>query len=330
MLIPLKQDGLLLLRGTNAQTFIQGQSTCDVMATGEHRIAYGACCTPKGRVVNTFMLVALSAEHITDAAQGGDDGNTQTEPLLLMRMPAETVPIAQNFLTRYAMLSRVAVEDAREQWRGFGLYGTDSLDCARQLWGDIPQVLGEYRCYDGLVVVRRDKERLECWCTQEHWHAHYTALHAKLEEAQHTLWTLCEIRSGLGTVYPATKEQFLPQMLNLEAWGGISYTKGCYTGQEVVARAHHLGQLKRVLVHATGTGNAPAVGDTVYDANSKRCGDVVCLAPNNETDAAHGAYELLAVVREQASEGVLYASPEHASESSAIKVLKRFDAPEAS
>jgi folate-binding protein YgfZ len=313
MLIPLHSYGLLTLSGTKARAFMHGQSTPELLDMESDQIAYGACCDPKGRTIAIFMLAELP---------GMRDG---AEPDLCLRIPAEMVVPLRDFLSPYAMLSRVVLEDARLGWRGFGLYGKRALTCAKTLWGDLPSAEGRYRHVQGQLLVMRDQDRLECWCQESSYQATLKDLLSSLDEEDEAHWSLADIRSGMADVYPSTSGQFIPQTLNLEAWRGISYTKGCYTGQEVIARMHHLGKSKRACVHASGTGSIPAPGDRIYDNAEKPCGEVVKVAPL--PGAAETSYELLAVVQDQDNYSALHTvptTPGADDTQSVLKVVKKF------
>ncbi|MEO6696435.1 MAG: folate-binding protein, partial [Gammaproteobacteria bacterium] len=95
-------------------------------------------------------------------------------------------------------------------------------------------------------------------------------------------------------IHPATQDTFVPQMVNLDLLGGISFTKGCYPGQEIVARTHHLGSIKRRMVYAwTDAPNPPLPGDTLYTPGSDQAvGQVVDAQPSPKA-----GFELLAVVQ---------------------------------
>jgi folate-binding protein YgfZ len=108
-------------------------------------------------------------------------------------------------------------------------------------------------------------------------------------------WDLLDIRSGIPVVTVATQEQFVLQMLNLDVLGGVSFKKGCYPGQEIVARMHYLGKLKRRLYLAhLDAQTAPQAGDELFsnDSEGQTCGMIVNVAP-----APLGGYDLLAVVQ---------------------------------
>lgn len=105
-------------------------------------------------------------------------------------------------------------------------------------------------------------------------------------------WTLANIRAGIGEVRSATSGEFLPQMLNLDLLGAIGFDKGCYVGQEIVARTHYRGRLKRRMFRLACVLPEPAPGTRVVNAAGASVGQVACAAP---ADATHG--ELLAVVQ---------------------------------
>ena len=113
-------------------------------------------------------------------------------------------------------------------------------------------------------------------------------------------WRLRDIEAGIPSIRPATADQFVPQMLNLDHLGGISFTKGCYPGQEIVARLHYLGNLKRRMVRGMSTSAAP-VGTALFAEGAAVVGEVVDAAENE-----NGTWMFLAVVQEpHANDGQL-------------------------
>lgn len=116
-------------------------------------------------------------------------------------------------------------------------------------------------------------------------------------------WELAEIRDGIPVVVPATSEEFVPQMLNLDQLGGIAFDKGCYTGQEVVARTHYLGSVKRRMHRFRAAAlQAPTPGDRlIADDETPTPGQVIRSAI-----VAGTTYELLAVIPERPSQETRY------------------------
>ncbi len=118
-----------------------------------------------------------------------------------------------------------------------------------------------------------------------------------LKELDENHWRSLNVRAGLVWVYPQTSGKLIPQMINLQKWGGISFTKGCYIGQEVIARTEHLGKLKRHLYRALVDSETPATpGDELKNQNDQTMGVVVEAARKNI------GYELLAVIQDVAIE----------------------------
>ncbi|MBT3197296.1 MAG: folate-binding protein, partial [Gammaproteobacteria bacterium] len=117
----------------------------------------------------------------------------------------------------------------------------------------------------------------------------------------HAPWELLNIRAGIPAVFSATQEAFIPQMVNLQAINGLSFNKGCYPGQEVVARMEYLGQLKRTMYHITTPATcSPHAGDTLYAASSSSAqgaGKIISIEMNGD-----GGWEGLAVVEVTAAE----------------------------
>ena len=104
--------------------------------------------------------------------------------------------------------------------------------------------------------------------------------HCSMVEKPH--WDWLEIQAGIPDIELKTQEQFVPQMLNLDILNAINFKKGCYTGQEIVARTHYLGTVKRrTYLTELATGNAPAAGDKVLDTANNEVGQIVRVAPNN-------------------------------------------------
>ena len=309
MLIPLKRHSLLVLRGVKARDFMQGQSTPELIQIKPNQVAYGACCNPKGRTIGVFMLAQLP-----NASQNDSDLS------ICLRMPAQMVPLVQDFLKPYAMLSRVALEDGRNLWSGFGLCGARALAQASALWKKLPKEIGYCEYAEQTLIIKRDHERLECWCPHTSYQDIHDALANTLQETHEAHWDLCDVRAGMPDIYPATSGQFIPQTLNLEAWQGISYTKGCYTGQEVIARMHHLGKSKRACLHAMGTGNTPQAGDSIYNTDSASCGEIIRAAPLPDTDSP--SYELLAVAPDDTDQNKLYVKAKSSDDAQALATLK--------
>lgn len=131
----------------------------------------------------------------------------------------------------------------------------------------------------------------------QHAEALWRQLAALARPAGYPAWEWLTIRAGLPVITAATSDQFVPQTANLDALGGVNFQKGCYTGQEIVARTQYLGRLKERLTLAHVDGASPAPGDRLYSAvfGEQSCGAVVNVAP-----APGGGHDLLAVLQNAA------------------------------
>ena len=325
MLIALKRRAPLITRGAKARDVLQGQSTCDAMGLERERIGYGACCNPKGRAMCVFTWFSTN---IGCDSTGGDD-----TPSLWLLMPSETVELTEKFLKPYAALSRVALEDGSDKFAGFGVCDSNGLAKARELWGEIPETIGDLIESDKYVLLRVGEDRLECWVAKDYWGESYDVLKESVDIGDENEWIWRDIKAGIATIFPSSSGEFLPQMLNLEAFEGISYNKGCYTGQEVIARAHTLGQIKRSMIRAEGFLKVePKAGDVLYNAENKACGKVLLVASMDSAAASSDSssnsndkdYALLAVTKIEPNDELLFIDDKKSN--GELRVIQRYDA----
>ena len=272
---PLNHEALLAVRGPDATKFLQGQLTCNLNYLDERTSSLGARCTPKGRMTSSFRI-------LQDA-----DG-------YLLAMASELLEAQMADLKKYAVFSKSTLADESTAWVRFGLGDGDSALLALGL--DLPQQADAVVRANGLIAIRLPGGRAELWAPAgqaESLHAH---LAAQLREAPLNEWLLGQVRAGVGQVFGATREQFIPQMINLQAVGGVSFKKGCYTGQEIVARMQYLGKLKRRLQRLSlAQAELPAAGSELFSpVHASSVGEVVLAA-----NSAEGT-ELLAVLQEDA------------------------------
>lgn len=278
----LSHEGVLAVHGPDASKFLQGQLTCNLNYLNEHSSSLGARCTPKGRMQSSFRLL------------GVDDG-------YLLAMARELVEPQLADLQKYAAFSKSKLADESADWVRFGLSGGDGALLGLGL--DLPQTPDCVARADGLLALRLGDGRSELWAPAGQAATLHTRLAAQLPEAPLNRWLLAQVRAGIGQVLGATREQFIPQMLNLQALGGVSFKKGCYTGQEIVARMQYLGKLKRRLYRlALASEQLPEPGVELFSpVHNSGVGEVVLAAHSD-----HGC-ELLAVLQEDAaSDGRLY------------------------
>jgi len=277
VLCPLKSWDLISVTGEDRITFLQGQLTCDItkLTVGQQTLA--AHCNPQGKVWSICRVILL-------------------EDRILLTQPSTVSKIQLPELKKYAAFSKVTIEQETE-YKMFGLAGIKSADyIADQLEiavsNDISRLLS-----DGTIIVKQAYPSLRylLLMKSERANSFLTNVKAHAETFDDSLWNAMNIASGVGFIEQATSGQFIPQMLNLQALDGICFTKGCYIGQETIARAKYRGANKRALFILTGRGdNAPTAGHTVevlLNNNWKRVGTVITACQYGD-----GHIEALAVL----------------------------------
>ena len=273
----LSHEGVLAVIGNDASKFLQGQLTCNLNYLSETRSSLGARCTQKGRMQSSFRIV-LEPEGC------------------LLAMARELVEPQLADLKKYAVFSKSKLTDDSARWTRFGLYKADAA--LSSLGIHLPAETDSVVRANGLIAIRASHERAELWAPAEQSEDLSQRLKTQLTEADLNQWLLGQIRAGIGQVMAETRELFIPQMLNLQAVGGVSFKKGCYTGQEIVARMQYLGKLKRRMYRLSlGSTELPPPGTTLFapDHNSA-VGEVVVGAYAEE------GIELLAVLTADAVE----------------------------
>ncbi|MCQ2029076.1 CAF17-like 4Fe-4S cluster assembly/insertion protein YgfZ [Stutzerimonas zhaodongensis] len=274
----LSHEGVLAVRGPDANKFLQGQLTCNMNYLNDHHSSLGARCTPKGRMQSSFRIL-----------QDGDG--------YLLAMACGLIQPQLADLSKFAAFSKSKLMDESDEWVRFGLSSGDGALVSLGI--DLPQVADEVISAHGLIAVRLSDGRAELWARSSEAETTQLRLGAQLPQAELGAWLLTQVRAGIGQVLEQTRELFIPQMINLQALGGVSFKKGCYTGQEIVARMQYLGKLKRHLHRLAAErvdGEVPEPGRELYSpVHGSSVGEVV-LAAN-----ADGGLELLAVLQEDAA-----------------------------
>ena len=274
----LSHEGVLAVRGADASKFLQGQLTCNLNYLSDTQASLGARCTQKGRMQSSFRILLEG------------DG-------VLMAMASELLEPQLADLKKYAVFSKSKLTDESAAWVRFGLEHGDAALNALGL--DLPAVTDSVARQDGLVAIRVSPDRAELWVAADQAAAVKQQLAATLAEGELNQGLLGQIPAGIGQVMAGTRELFIPQMLNLQAIGGVSFKKGCYTGQEIVARMQYLGKLKRRLYRLQLTGDAlPEPGAPLFaPSHASAIGEVVIAAQAGQN------IELLAVLQAEAAEG---------------------------
>ncbi|MGY2137144.1 CAF17-like 4Fe-4S cluster assembly/insertion protein YgfZ [Pseudomonas reactans] len=274
---PLSHEGVLAVRGADAAKFLQGQLTCNLNYLSDTQASLGARCTQKGRMQSSFRILL----------QG--DG-------VLLAMTTDLLEPQLADLKKYAVFSKSKLTDESAAWVRFGLVNADTALASLGL--ELPADTDSVARNDTLIAIRISPDRAELWVPAEQGDAVRGQLAATLEQADLNEWLLGQIRAGIGQVMPQTRELFIPQMLNLQAVGGVSFKKGCYTGQEIVARMQYLGKLKRRLYRLSlDAPELPEPGTPLFSpSHNSAIGEVVIAAKAVES------IELLAVLQAEAAD----------------------------
>lgn len=257
----------LRFEGPDAQAFLQGQLSSDVAALADGGVQWSSYNSPKGRMLASLALWR-EREGVYGAALAADLATTIARRLRMYVLRAKvTITERDDALVGVAGPSAAAaVSDALGVGLGAGRFARS---------GDA-EVVG---LPDGRLLV--------------------AAKNLDLPRGDASLWRYARIAAGVPLITAATTDLFVPQSLNLDALGGISFRKGCYPGQEIVARAHYLGRLKERLYAFRADAAEPAPGARLHAAvfGDQPCGTVVNAAPHPA-----GGCALLAVVQRAAAE----------------------------
>jgi folate-binding protein YgfZ len=203
-----------------------------------------------------------------------------------------------NRLRTFVLRADVTLEDTSEAWIRVGLSGPDALTELESAIGEaVPQAVNGVLEHESFSIIRvpGTRPRFEIYATLDAARKIWDALNVRGAPVGASVWELLDILAGVPTIYPQTSELFIPQMANMQLLGGVSFKKGCYPGQEVVARMQYLGTLKRrMYLVQIDTDTAPEPGDEIFspaDAE-QNAGRIV-----NAQAHPDGGYRALAVIQ---------------------------------
>jgi folate-binding protein YgfZ len=274
---PVTDLGLIAVSGDDAASFLHNQLTNDVehLGTGEARLA--GYCTPKGRLQATFLM-----------------WRGQENQDIYLQLPRAIQPPLQKRLTMFVLRAKAKLRDATEEAPTaavLGLVGAKAGEALARHVGTLPDApYGKLEGGFGTVIRLADAFDAPryLWITSgETGVKALPALRETLQLGGNAAWHLAGIHAGVPQVTPPTQEQFVPQMVNFELIGGVNFKKGCYPGQEIVARSQYLGKLKRRMVLATLPNAAAQAGDEIFSSidPDQPSGMIVNAAPNGQGGA---------------------------------------------
>jgi folate-binding protein YgfZ len=278
VLAPLADYAVIRASGEDAAEFLHNLLSNDVKNLPADGLRFAGLCTPKGRLLATFHI--------------WHDG-----PDLLLALSADIQPAILKKLSMYILRSKVKLTDANVAL--IGLAGPKAADTAREKLGAAPEAMHVADVSGGQVVGLGGQRYLLALAP-----AAAAAAWPKLAATAHPVgaaaWRWLEIAAGQPRVVAATQEAFVPQMVNMEvpAVAGVSFGKGCYPGQEIVARTQYLGKVKRRMYRArTDTALKPGTDVFTPESGDQHCGALVTVAPSPD-----GHYECLVVVQSTGAE----------------------------
>jgi tRNA-modifying protein YgfZ len=276
VLCDLSQFGTLRVSGEEAQKFLQNLLSNDINAVNAGTAQLSSFSSPKGRMLATFLIWQSGADYF-------------------LQLPRSLTGPMHKKLSMYVMRSKVKVSDASEEVIALGIAGNDAAEQVNRHLGAIPQQDWAVTQQDHSCIIRIAANRFQINTGAQHANALWGKLAASVKPAGASCWDWLNIRAGIPVVTPATQEQFVLQMANLDALGGVSFQKGCYPGQEIVARTHYLGKQKRRMFPAhIESETSPKAGDELFSAemSGQACGMVMNASP-----APGGGFDLLAVLQ---------------------------------
>lgn len=258
--VPLVDLGLIQATGPEAIHFLHNQLTNDLENLSESSAQLTAYCNPKGRMLADFTI-------------------WKTTSAVNLLVDHTILPMIQKRLNMFILRAQVRLTDLTQSVIPIGLGGQGTLKMMRSLFGTLPETNYGIRQTENMVCIR----------LPSHVHPIQWLILGQMEFVQSygnqfewvtpAYWQWTQIQAGIPHITAATQEKFVPQMINWDAIQGVSFNKGCYPGQEVVARSHYLGKLKRRMAIAHIEAEPPAIGSDIF-YKQQACGLVVNAAPD--------------------------------------------------
>ena len=277
ILADLSHYGIIEAQGEEASDFLQNQLSNDIKQVDDTNSQLSSYCSPKGRMLASLRIFKYQ-------------GNN------LLLLPKDTLETTLKRLRMFIMRSKVTLEDKSDEFASFGLSGSDAEKLLTNAHISPPQEINGVVQLDNFCVIRipGSHPRFEFFGTPEALTKLWDSFSNNALPVGRSAWSLQDIESGIPDIFEGTVEAFVPQMANLHAIGGVSFKKGCYPGQEVVARMQYLGKLKRRMYRAhTNTNNIPLPGDNLYSSKGEDSVGKVVQAQNSP----QGGVNLLAVLQ---------------------------------
>ncbi|WP_374349448.1 folate-binding protein YgfZ [Chitinimonas sp.] len=282
-LTPLLQFGLLRFSGEDTESFLHGQLSSDIKNLPVQAAQYSSYSTPKGRMLASMLV-------------------QKREQDIVLQLPGDLLAAVQKRLSMYVLRSKTRAENVSDTLVQLGLSGPNALALLQGMLALDEIAPLTLHPLDGGWLSRLPGDRVLLVLDSEaapSWWSRLVAAGAVAASA--STWTLSDIRAGIPWVQAQTQEAFVPQMANMDLIGAVSFKKGCYPGQEIVARTHYLGKLKR-RTYRIRADEQLQIGQSLYspEMNGQPSGEIAMVAP------AGAGWEALAVIQTSSIEHGLH------------------------
>lgn len=258
-LVSLSHYSAISLTGEEKSKYLQGQVTCDVTTSSEHTLLVGAHCNAKGKVFSAFRLINRNCAH-------------------LLVQPKASIDSSIAELKKYGVFAKVNIAQT-DELQFIALVGDNSVSLLKNQFSRTPDSLNPVVQCDSttLVYLAGKQARYLIIDTEEVIESVLASIDLPLYP--NAVWNLLEISEGFVQLSSESTSEYVPQMLNLQAIHGISFTKGCYLGQETVARMQYLGKNKKALFSLTTSLQNPIQADDIIEKqlgeNWRKAGDIL-------------------------------------------------------
>ncbi|MDH5184016.1 MAG: folate-binding protein [Gammaproteobacteria bacterium] len=277
ILADLSHLGIIRVQGEDAMGFLQGQTTNDISKLDADHGHLNAYCSPKGRLLASFYIIMRDNAYY-------------------ILMEHSLLAAALKRLKMFIMMSKVEMDDVSNEFVLTGVSGPESSTILSKTCSNLPD--SSYSVTDdGIYTVLALPGTQRYLILSDAANAIYlwNSIADNTTKAGVHVWKLTDIRAAVPSIYEETVEAFVPQMVNMQALHGVSFKKGCYTGQEVVARMQYLGKLKRRMYRGSvDSDHIVAPGTAIFSADSSSgqgAGKIVDIQASPQ-----GGYEFLAVI----------------------------------
>lgn len=281
---PLLQTGLLLAEGEEAATFLHKQLTNDVEHLSESAARLAGYCTAKGRLLATFLMWKNNQQ-------------------IMLEIPKALLAPIQKRLRMFVLRSKVTLTDISETHIALGLAGKQIQQQLSHVFPTLPTTAYEKITTDAgtLICLPQVNQlpRYQLITSAEGLQQHWDLLTQVATPVSERFWAYTDILAGTPWITPATQETFVPQMINFELIGGVNFKKGCYPGQEIVARTQYLGKVKRRMALFQTDAKDITAGTELFSSNDpgQPCGTVVnAISLDNNTSAVLAEMKLAALL----------------------------------